>query len=143
MIKAITIKQPWATLIALGEKKFETRSWPTKHRGPVAIHAGKAVDKRAYNQFAEILAKHGFHSMEDLPSGAVIATATIVDCHRVIENPTQTSALTDKGITISEQEFQMGYYGIDYCAWELNSIHKLTTPLPAKGKLSLWQFPDL
>jgi hypothetical protein len=39
-MKAITIIQPWATLIALGEKKFETRSWTTKYRGPLAIHAG-------------------------------------------------------------------------------------------------------
>ena len=40
-MKAITIIQPWATLIALGEKQFETRSWFTKHRGELAIHAGK------------------------------------------------------------------------------------------------------
>jgi hypothetical protein len=46
-MKSITIIQPWATLIALGEKKYETRGWPTKHRGPLAIHAGKKIDKEA------------------------------------------------------------------------------------------------
>lgn len=46
-MKAITIRQPWASLIALGEKKIETRSWQTKYRGPILIHAGKSVDKKA------------------------------------------------------------------------------------------------
>lgn len=41
-MKAITIRQPWAGLIAVGEKVYETRSWPTKYRGPIAIHAGKS-----------------------------------------------------------------------------------------------------
>ncbi|WP_309145170.1 ASCH domain-containing protein, partial [Brevibacillus sp. HB2.2] len=40
-MKAITIHQSWATLIALGEKRFETRGWSTNHRGPIAIHAAK------------------------------------------------------------------------------------------------------
>ena len=40
-IKAISLWQPWASLIALGGKKIETRSWPTKYRGPLAIHASK------------------------------------------------------------------------------------------------------
>ena len=44
--KAITIRQPWAGLIAVGEKIYETRSWPTKYRGPIAIHAGKSSPLR-------------------------------------------------------------------------------------------------
>jgi hypothetical protein len=40
-MKAITIWQPWASLIAIGAKQYETRSWETKYRGPIAIHAAK------------------------------------------------------------------------------------------------------
>ena len=40
-MKALTLYQPWATLIAIGAKKIETRSWGTNYRGPLAIHAGK------------------------------------------------------------------------------------------------------
>ncbi len=40
-MKAITIWQPWASLIACGAKKFETRSWATNYRGPIAIHVAK------------------------------------------------------------------------------------------------------
>ncbi|MDX5091650.1 ASCH domain-containing protein, partial [Lactobacillus crispatus] len=77
-MKAITIHQPWATLIALGEKQFETRSWETKYRGPLAIHAGKKVDKEICLEepFRSVLAKHGI-TAEILPTGAVVAIANL------------------------------------------------------------------
>lgn len=65
-MKAITIKQPWATLIALGEKRFETRSWQTKYRGPIAIHAGKTIDKEycEYQPIKRALQKHGIENAD-------------------------------------------------------------------------------
>jgi hypothetical protein len=42
-MKAITLHQPWATLVAIEQKKIETRSWPTSYRGPLAIHAAKTM----------------------------------------------------------------------------------------------------
>lgn len=49
-MRCITIRQPWATLIALGEKEFETRSWRTAYRGELGIHAGMRIDKRFVNR---------------------------------------------------------------------------------------------
>ncbi len=46
-MKVITIKQPWATLIAKGYKEYEFRTWKTKYRGDILIHAGKGTDKEA------------------------------------------------------------------------------------------------
>ena len=46
-MKVLTIKQPWATLIMQGDKRFEFRSWQTKYRGDLLIHAGKGIDKEA------------------------------------------------------------------------------------------------
>ena len=43
-IKAITLLQPYAALVAIGAKTIETRSWYTPYRGPLAIHAGKGRD---------------------------------------------------------------------------------------------------
>lgn len=40
-MKALTLHQPWASLIAAGVKTIETRSWSTRYRGPLAVHAGK------------------------------------------------------------------------------------------------------
>lgn len=45
-VKAITIKQPFATLIAEGLKEYEFRTWRTKYRGDILIHAGKGIDKK-------------------------------------------------------------------------------------------------
>ena len=42
-MKALTVWQPWASLIALGVKTIETRSWHTSYRGPLAIHAASRV----------------------------------------------------------------------------------------------------
>ena len=40
-MKALSLTQPWAELVVLGEKQWETRSWRTSHRGRIAIHAAK------------------------------------------------------------------------------------------------------
>ena len=50
-MKVITIKQPFATLIAEGLKRYEFRTWKTKYRGDVFIHAGKSIDKKAMEKF--------------------------------------------------------------------------------------------
>ena len=48
-MKAFTLTQPWASLIALLLKTFETRSWKTKYRGPLLIHASRQVDQGFIN----------------------------------------------------------------------------------------------
>ena len=49
-IKALTLWQPWASLIAWGEKQYETRSWSTEYRGLLAIHASKRETEWEYNE---------------------------------------------------------------------------------------------
>lgn len=82
-MKVITIRQPWATLIALGEKKFETRSWSTNYREELAIHAGKSLDRQACldSRINKVLNKHGIIFMSDLPVGAIIAIVQLTECH--------------------------------------------------------------
>ena len=50
-MKVITIKQPFASFIAAGPSKYEFRTWKTKYRGEILIHAGKSVDKKAMKKF--------------------------------------------------------------------------------------------
>ncbi|MEK3688583.1 ASCH domain-containing protein [Paenibacillus sp. FSL R10-2736] len=75
-MKCLTIRQPWATLIALGEKQIETRSWPTSYRGDLAIHAGMQVDKAICKTepYQSVLARHGY-TADNLPSGVILAPA--------------------------------------------------------------------
>ena len=71
-MKVITIKQPFASLIAAGIKEYEFRTWKTKYRGEILIHAGKGIDKKAMKKFE----CYGL----DYPSGAIIARVNLTDC---------------------------------------------------------------
>ena len=64
-MKVLTIRQPWASLIMNGYKKFEFRSWSTKYRGAILIHAGKNVDKEAMLRLKKYLP-------EEIPTGKII-----------------------------------------------------------------------
>ncbi|MGW3563568.1 hypothetical protein ACWDSL_06645 [Streptomyces sp. NPDC000941] len=54
MIRALTIRQPWAAAIAHADKRVEKRVWPTAYRGPVLFHSAKTIDRAAKLQ--EVLA---------------------------------------------------------------------------------------
>jgi len=83
--KAITIRQPWAHAVIYGGKTIENRSWPTKYRGPVAIHAGLALEDGVFFDFVkrrglESSLPFGRDATRDLPRGAVVGLVDIVDC---------------------------------------------------------------
>jgi len=110
-MKAITLWQPWASLLACGAKKYETRSWATSYRGPIAIHAatarpsivlrkvfpllgewGYALDYDAKRKFLQAIAdafedyapiEDPLSFIEELPLGSVIATAELVGCYPI------------------------------------------------------------
>lgn len=83
-MKALTLHQPWASLIAVGLKTIETRSWSTKYRGPLAIHAGKRnMDMEGlklwwHNQDA-LAPQMDAASWQTLPFGKVVATCQLTD----------------------------------------------------------------
>ena len=77
--------QPWASLVAIGENTIETRSWSTRYRGRLAIHAAKGfpADARALcrrQPYRAVLARHGYASADDLPLGCVLAVARWRTC---------------------------------------------------------------
>lgn len=77
-MKAITIKQPFASLIAAGLKEYEFRTWKTNYRGEIFIHAGKSVDQEAMMRFKNYDLTY--------PTGCVIARAVLTDCVLVDES---------------------------------------------------------
>lgn len=132
-IKAITIYQPWATLKAKGIKRYETRSWKTSYRGPIAIHAGGEVFSRyiiSVNALAIMNKVPGFEDLKELPRGAVIAVGNLIACHKM-DKPFQD--------TLSDDERAMGNFGIGRYAWEFADLVECE-PIPAKGKQGLWSW---
>ena len=135
-MKAITLTQPWATLVAIGAKRYETRSWSTEHRGELAIHAAKGITKESLNvmqipAFRKALAAAELHYLGDLPRGAVIATCTLVDV-----TPTADLVLD----VVSPQEREFGDFTPGRYAWTLEDVKALAEPVPARGALSLWEW---
>lgn len=84
-MKALSIRQPWAWLIVHGDKDIENRTWRTKFRGPVLIHAGKKIDRVAY----DILTDSGIDlpPIENLETGGIIGQTEIVDCVNESDSP--------------------------------------------------------
>lgn len=130
-MKALTIRQPWASLIALGVKTIETRSWATKHRGPVLIHAGaKAVPVSMANsidgmmgawwvvqrnpgwdcQLLDHRVGHGTDAdVYDLPLGAVVAVADLTDCVPIVdEEDSAPAGWPDDGAVIEHARWADG-----------------------------------
>lgn len=135
-MKALTLTQPWASLVAIGAKQIETRSWRTPYRGPLAIHAAKGWTKADVALFFEApfrepLTAAGYKFYSQLPRGAVIATCRLIDCR-----PTEIIVPSINGTA----EVIFGNYELGRWAWLLADIQKLPEPIPARGALSLWDW---
>lgn len=135
-MKAITLWQPWATLVAHGLKHFETRGWAVKFCGPIAIHAAKRpVDYRELNPvIGKSLNQLGYANVALLPLGCVVCIADLVDClptEEVVQN------IFFKQIAATEQHF--GDFRPGRFAWQLDNIVRVDN-IPAQGGQGIWDW---
>ncbi|MGD6843546.1 2-oxoglutarate dehydrogenase E1 [Bacillus infantis] len=140
-MKVLTMKQPWASLFALREAEYETRTWKTAYRGALAIHTSQKIDVKACRRknVSELLGRHGY-SEENLPAGQIIAVCRLEDCFRVIDH-SESGAVLENGLIISGQELYLGDYRAGCYAWQVSGMEILKEPIPAKGRLGLWEYP--
>ena len=138
-MKTLTLTQPWATLMAIGAKRIETRSWHTAYRGPLSIHAAKGFPRNAIElcreePYVSALVAAGVRTPDALPRGAIIAVVDLVDCLEI-----------SHGFQMPpEPERSFGDFSRGRCAWVMsNVVWKLLTPLPCKGRLGLWEGPAI
>ncbi len=159
-MKALTLTQPWATAVALGSKRIETRSWSTSYRGPIAIHAAKGYGvydllhySSAWNWIGamwETGVRFGNGpTFEDvLPFGAIVATAMLVDCRRtdsftVAELDTPRQPSNGESVHLYKwTERQMGDFALGRFGFVLDDIQRIEPPIPYRGALGLWNLPD-
>lgn len=131
-MKALTLHQPFASLVAHGAKRVETRGWSTHYRGPLAIHAGLRLDREARVHVLGILRRHGHESEADLPRGAVVAIAELVDVVEMI--PCVIANQT-------ELERELGDWRVGRFAWVLRGVRAIE-PVPARGAQGLWTLDE-
>ncbi len=153
-MKAITLHQPWATLVAIGAKRIETRSWGTSYRGPLAIHAGKNtkyinVNSRDYlcdeQPFFSVLATWMTSKKStDMPVGCIVATCNLVEVKRidlVISFAACKSYWHNKKEwLLHAQERAFGDYSVGRYMWLLDDVQILPEPIPAKGSMGFWEW---
>lgn len=148
-MKALTLTQPWATLVAIGAKRFETRSWSTTYRGPLAIHAGKGLgpvggmrglrELCGREPFRSVLTEAGFADPADLPRGLIVCTAELVGCSEVCGYPIEPGGL---GVRGAEFERDFGDYTPGRYAWVLRNVRPVPSGLTARGMQKLWNWDD-
>ena len=129
-MKAISLTQPWAQLMADGRKHIETRSWDTRYRGWLAIAASKGwtvADRDCAEAFG--------YDPAILPRGAIVAIGRLHQTFRTGSSDQFT--LVPPG---SEEE-QYGNYEPDRYGWRFTEIRKLAQPVACKGALGLWTVP--
>lgn len=137
-MKTITIKQPWASLIVEGIKDVENRTWPTKFRGRVLVHAGLKIDQSYFTEKiwdipTDIQQKGKEAILKGMPTGAIIGSVEIVDC--VINHPSIWAEKCEPIYKYGTDKIVQATYN-----WVLANPIKFTKPIPAKGKLSFWEY---
>lgn len=126
-MKVLTIKEPWASLIINGYKKYEFRSWKTNYRGKILIHAGLSTD----NFIMDNISKYNIK----LNNGYIVGEIEIVDC--ILVDNEFDSYLRNIDNTI------YGNNHIGLYAWKLDNIKIYENPIMTKGKLGLWNYTGI
>ena len=150
-MKALTLWQPWASLVTLGAKRIETRSWSTKCRGEIAIHSAAQLPakwlgaSRHQTSFRDELAdvfncrrdsdeREGLHVdavIKGLPYGSILCIVELVHVMEI------TRHVVDE---LDRRELLFGNYDGGRYAWFLHVKHVFEEPIPAKGNRMLWNW---
>jgi len=153
-MKAISLWQPWASAIAVGLKEYETRSWSTDYRGPLAIHAAKKPFN--HDDFLGVDNEEGpddwwwqvllddQRQRKELPLGAIVAVADLVAVVRTESVPRVFTlrdirdAANEGRIVVSPREWSFGNWAPGRFAWRLAKVRALPEPIPCRGAQGLF-----
>ena len=124
-MKALTVKEPWASLIINGYKEYEFRSWKTNYRGRILIHAGLTLEEDASKNFKDYNLNYG--------KGEIIGEDTLTDCILV------TDKLEDDLYKLNPLVYAKSKHSRVY-AWKLEDIKVYNRRIPSKGRLGLWNY---
>lgn len=156
-MKAISIWEPWASLIACGAKHWETRSWPTYYRGPLLICASKGgLPKRELDELLlDWRFQAGLAPLVGMPIGGIPVSTAGKHCSAITHKHLQygmavaicrltdckpTAKITPDEISTDKPfgDFQSGRF-----AWKLEDIERLPKPIPVRGKQGLFSVSNI
>lgn len=144
-VKAISLWEPWATLVAIGQKQFETRSWSTEYRGPLLICAAKRwrlEQNRVCNNLISLITVRGAPWPEldrycnfwkrSFPLGHAVAVVNLANCIKTEEC----------GVRAGSDEYLVGDYSPGRFAWQFTDLIRFRVPMPVRGAQGLFSEPD-
>lgn len=125
-MKVLTIKQSWAASIMQGDKRFEFRSWQTKYRGDLLIHAGKGIEKETIKRLKKYLPK-------ELPLEKILGKVTLVDCVKMLQE-FKEELLKENSDIYTKSSFKENY------GWQIDNVQVFKESIETKGHLNLWEY---
>ena len=131
-MKVLSITEPMATLICLGKKKIETRSWKTNYRGELYIHASLTKIRKEWKDNKELM---NLLDNSSLNYGSIICKCNLVDCV-YMDNDFINKIKKDN------QEYICGIYELGRYAWILENVEILDTSIKVKGHLGIWNYEE-
>ncbi len=142
-MKVLTVMNPWATLIRVGAKRIETRSYDPKYRGWLLIHASARMNAEAervcqWDIVRAALNRNGVYRAEQMYNGCIVAKVMLDEVVRVEQCVVDSEDVAHISITVEEEAF--GDYSPGRFAWVLSDLRVLDTPIPARGQLGLWNY---
>lgn len=139
-LRCLSYWQPWASLHVAGFKLHETRGYPTKVRGAVALHASKTLVRQVEPQL-DLLCTLAFgadwREPGVLPLGCVVAVADLTGCYRADHLAEGRPPLLP---AIRECDWLSGNYADGRWGWRMDRVRALREPLPLKGKQGWFQW---
>lgn len=142
-MQALTIIEPWATLIAIGAKHFTTGGRYTDRRGRVAICAGGVQ----YMDYETPFRRTALRRLGKTPmqSGNIIAVADLTDCLQVTGNTWNKhgahviEATLEDGTVIKDDELALGFWKIGGYAWKFEHVETVA-PIAAAEHFGFWEW---
>lgn len=134
-MKVLSLLQPWASLVVMGHKTIETRRWTTGYRGKLLIHASSGKAGSILTQEPSV--KKHINDFSLLPFGAIIGEVILADVIRLEDLSIDDNKLQRKAIEFGAFGAERKKYG-----WIFEDAVAYRKPIPAKGHLHLWDYPD-
>jgi activating signal cointegrator 1 len=135
-MKALSVSQPFASLVILAVKRLETRPWHTDYRGPLVIHASKTFPEAAkmlcqQNPWRAALDDVGVDIWSRLPRGCLVGVVDLVNCVRA-----------EKFGEVPPHEQALGFFAPGQWVWHFANARALRPTPPWRGRLGLFDVPD-
>lgn len=132
-MKAISLWQPWASLMAVGAKTIETRGRLTHIRGDVAIHSAMKIVDEIPLELQRVLLDYELEGIV-LPLGEIVAVVEIYECWT-------TEHLINLSHPLRRVEIKCGDYSPGRFGWATRNLRRLNKPVPCKGRQGFFNLP--